>query len=288
MNSKPTSRRPLEMPAGLRVSAYDRVAGMIVALLVLVGFAVLVLVLLWLADRAMAGHEQPPVALVPEDPAAGMTLGTAHEMVEPGVSEFADAETPQLADSLAAVTTSVTMQQARLEELFGDDSLTGAGQGAGNVAASGSGGAESLEKLAPVRSLSLRTTGVTSYARMLDALGIEIGVLGGGIDGITYVSRLSDDAPVVRSGTGEQENRFYFSQDSRLVELDRQLLAKAGIDSHNRVIVYFVPAAGEQQILTAEGEHAQLASEEILQTTFGVRAAGDGYEFYVIQQHSRP
>ena len=277
------------MPEGLRVSAFDRVAGMILALLVLVGFAVIVLVLLWLADRALAGNEQPPVGLLLETPASDLpALGTANELVDPGVNEFADLETPQLADSLAAVTTSVTMQQATLEELFGDSSLTGTGEGAGNRNALGPGGSGTSTRRVPLRSLTLRTTSLTRYARMLDGLGIEIGVLGGGFDGITYVSRLSDDKPVVRSGTGEQENRFYFSQGSALVELDRQLLAKAGVESQNRVIVYFVPADAERHIMTAEREFAQRTPEEILQTNFGVRAAGDGYEFYVTGQQPRP
>ena len=81
-----------------------------------------------------------------------------------------------------------------------------------------------------------------------------------------------------------QENRFYFSQGSALVELDRQLLAKAGVESQNRVIVYFVPADAERQIMLAERDFAQRAPEEILQPNFGVRAAGDGYEFYVTGQ----
>ena len=286
--TRPLSHKPLEVPAGLRVSDYDRVAGMIVALLVLVGFGVTVLVLLWLAGRALAGDEQPPVALLEETPASGLiAIGTANEMVEPGVEEFADVETPQLADSLAAVTTSVTLQQGKLEELFVEDFQTGSGQGAGNRSAQGSGGNGNLTKLTPARSLSLRTTSASRYARMLDQLGIEIGVLGGGFDGITYVSQLSAEKPVVRSGTGEQENRFYFSQDSRLADIDRQLLAKADVKSRNRVIVYFVPAQGEQQILSAEREHAQRAPEEILQSTFGVRAIDNGYKFYVIRQVPR-
>ena len=282
------TRTSAELPPGLRVSAYDRVAGTIVALLVIVGFGVMVLVLLWLAGRAMAGNEQPPVAVVPENPSDGLAAqGLAQEMVEPGV-DFAELETPQLADSLAAVTTSVTLQQASLEELFGDASELGAGQGDGNRHASGTRGMGETKSHTPQRALSLNATSAKGYARFLDGLGIEMGVLGGGLNGITYVSQFTADEPLVREGTGDTETRFYFSQDSQLVELDQQLLADAGVESHNRVIVYFVPRAGERQLLAAEAQHAGRTPEQILRTIFGVRSAGDAHEFYVIEQEPRP
>ena len=182
------------------------------------------------------------------------------------------------------------MQQAKLEELFGDDYAHRHGPRHRQSHRFRFRRKRSAwPKLAPAAEPfpANDRRGPTTPA-CWTRLGIEIGVLGGGLDGITYVSRLSEENPLVRSGTGEQENRFYFSQDSGLVELDRQLLAKADVESQNRVIVYFVPAAGEQRILTAEREHAQRTPEGILHTTFGVRAVGDGFEFYVIRQEPRP
>ena len=288
MSATNTRRLSVKMPAGLHISAYDRVAGLIVALLVIVGFGVCVLVLLWLADRALTGAKQPPVELVSDESSDGLqALGVGDEMVEPGVEEFADITAPQLADSLAAVTTAVTMQQATLDELFGSQEEMGSGRGAGNRNVEGAGGSGDLRTLSPERGISLRGTDAANYANLLDTLGIEMGVLGGGLDGITYVSQFTAEQPVVREGTGDLENRFYFSQDSNLVEFDRQLLAKAGIASHNRVIVYFIPPDVERQILVAERDYQGRKPENILRTIFGIKPDGGEYKFYVIRQQAR-
>lgn len=287
-SNTPTSLGKVEVPAGLHVSAYDRVAGAIVAFLILVSFGVLVLVLLWLAGQALAGNGQAPVELAPELQADSAALGYEQEFVDPGVQEFADVQSPQLADTLAAVTTAVTTQQATLDELFGDSSELGTGEAAGNRnATGGSGNGEGDQRSPPMRILSLNVRSLTEYAQMLDALGMEMGVLGGGVDGIVYVSRLSAEKPAVRSGTGDAENRLYFPQDRALAELDQQLLSKASVPVQNRVIVYFVPPAVERQILQAEREFANRTPQDISQTLFGVRSEGDSYTFYVIEQQPR-
>ncbi len=284
-------RRAAELPPGLRISSYDRVAGILVALLVLAGFAVIVLFLLWLAGKALAGHEAPPLELLEERPAGNMTaMGVGQEMVEPGVEQFADIQTPQLADTLAAVTTVVTTQQASLDDLFGDASQTGAGQGDGSRTANGSGG-DGDQEIVPRWErfqIQLTSNSPAAHARILDNFNIELGVLGGGVDGITYVSKLAAAQPTTRTGFGDQENRLLFPQDSALRALDLQLLAKANVDSKNRAIVYCLPADVENQLAVLERRHAgQRPLEEIQRTVFGVQSAGDGYVLYVIRQEYR-
>jgi len=281
-----------QLPNGFRVSLYDRVAGLIIALLIIVGLAVTVLVLLWLAGRAMARNETPPVELLEERVPGGMAaLGAQREFVDPGVEEFADVQTPQLADTLAAVTTAVTTQEAALDEMFGAADVVGAGQGAGHRDARGGSG-QGQKEVVPRWDrfqMKLSSNSLRAYARQLDHFRIEIGVLGGGVDGITYVLNLSAPSPTTRRGFGDEENRLYFAQDSTLKDLDRQLLAKAGVDSAGRTIVYFVPADVENTLARLEREYAGgRPVEEIQRTVFGVQSVADGYEFYVLRQDVRP
>jgi hypothetical protein len=73
-----------------------------------------------------------------------------------------------------------------------------------------------------------------------------------------------------------------------LKEADRELLRRAGIVSGGRDILQFYPPEVEAQLAQAEKQHAGPRDvESIRKTVFGVRRAGDGYEFYVIEQHYR-
>ena len=128
-------------PANLRVSAYDRVASLLVALLVIVGFLVFTLFLLWWAKRAIAANRPVEIKAIEEfggrdEPIAGI----GRELDEPGVEELAEVEQPQLADTLAAVTTAVTLQPATIDDLLGDADNVGQGRGLGDRSTLGESG----------------------------------------------------------------------------------------------------------------------------------------------------
>jgi hypothetical protein len=73
-----------------------------------------------------------------------------------------------------------------------------------------------------------------------------------------------------------------------LQEMDRQLLEQAGITTRGRIIMQFYPPEQEQKLAELENAKAGGRSvKEIRKTMFGVRAAGTGYEFYVIDQQYR-
>ena len=64
----------------LQVSAYDRYASMLIALLIVVGFAVVILFLLWLTTRVYAKQELPKVLL--DNFGDGAPLGNAEDLEE--------------------------------------------------------------------------------------------------------------------------------------------------------------------------------------------------------------
>ena len=74
-----------------------------------------------------------------------------------------------------------------------------------------------------------------------------------------------------------------------MADLDRQLLARAGIATDRRVVLQFYPTNVEKQLLRLEAKAAgEKTPSEYLKTVFAVRSAGSGYEFYVVDQTFRP
>ena len=293
--NKPTHNSPaaVAMPVDLGVSAYERVASLLVALLLIVGFIVFALFLMWWAKRAIAANRPVPIAAMEELSGRGEhAQGVGREMEEPGVEELAELEQPQLADTLAAVTTAITLQPATLDELLGEADAMGHGRGQGDSRGTGPGG-EGTAKIIPRWDrweISFSASQIETYARQLDFFGIELAAMSGGSANVDYASKLSLDSPTKRSGSGAAEKRLRFGwKAGRLQEFDRQLLGKAGVDAHGRVVVQFASPALENELARLENE--QLAGRdlsEVRKTVFGVESADGGYKLSVTRQDLRP
>ncbi len=121
------------------------------------------------------------------------------------------------------------------------------------------------------------------YARQLDALGIELGVVSG--KQMVYVSRFSQDAPARRVGTGVGDNRLYFiwrGQGRKTSDLG--LLRKAGIEVGEGVIFQFYPQSVQERLGQLEVQYKGRQPAEIRKTQFRVVPRGDSYGFEVVMQ----
>jgi hypothetical protein len=133
------------------------------------------------------------------------------------------------------------------------------------------------------------STDFAVYARQLDHFGIELGALGGS-KLVDYAYNLSRNPPATRQGATKDEKRVYMTwRTGKLREYDEALLARASIRTSGRILMQFIPDDVNQQLhalefATAEGH----PPEEWLRTIFGVRSAGSGYEYYVIERSYRP
>lgn len=121
-----------------------------------------------------------------------------------------------------------------------------------------------------------------NYAQMLDAFGIELGVVRG--DRVTYVTGLSKGKPVVNRSRSGEDRLFFIWKDAARKEADLQLLRKAGVATDSAVVAHFYPPALENRLALLEREFKQRDPKEITQTRFGVRRGSSGYEFYVLSQ----
>ncbi len=124
---------------------------------------------------------------------------------------------------------------------------------------------------------------IDSYARQLDALGIELGIVRNGR--MTYVSNLSQNPPKVRDGSSLSEGRLYFLwQGQGRKGSDLVLLRRANLSVGSSPIFHFYPARVEQILARKEVEFRGLQPMEIRMTRFRLVGQGGNYTFDVVAQ----
>jgi hypothetical protein len=272
----------------LGVSAYERAASLIMSLLILVGFFVAVLLVLVFTQRLVQAPPQVEVELLEEPSGRGdHPIGTEFDTLEPGAMDFPSLAEPsfeKLIDSLDGLLASDT---ASLNE---EALWTGSGQGAGDRRRAGPLGNSNLIPRAQRWEINYSDTTLKSYAAQLDFFSIELGVIGGGVEGIDYVAGFDSSARQVRHvNDPDAEDRLYFTwRSGQLQEFDRQLARDAGVSVTGRKVLQFYPPEVENRLALLEREALQGRSlESVRKTRFGVRPAGSGYEYYVISIESR-
>ena len=67
-------------------------------------------------------------------------------------------------------------------------------------------------------------------------------------------------------------------------QADRDLLARAGIDVGDSLVLKFLPPEVEKQLIGLEESYAGAEAKRIRKTRFGVRADGAGFTFFVLEQ----
>lgn len=276
----------------LGISRYDRVASMLLALLMLVGATVLLLFLIWLTSTLFAKQTPVPVELAEVSGGEGGVSTEGLNLDAPDVEEMAqelELEEPRIEQMMATIVDAVTERLTDLD----DPALTEELVSGGRSASSGSGGAPffgegegegGIPRAARWEVFFQEGGDLDSYARQLAYFKIELGVIGDSGQ-VTYAYNLVKPAPDRREGGGKEEDRLYMSwRSGKRQQADRRLLALAEIATRGRLIVQFYPAAVENRLAQLEGAFAGRSESEIRKTRFGVRTVGNGYEFYVLEQ----
>jgi len=276
----------------MRVTPYDRVASMIVALVILIGFAVTIMFLLLLTMRIVGGQHAVPLELMEElEPAAAsLSTGGGEDFEEPGVEELQEIVEPQLADMLTAVTDAVTDRPAALEELVGDAVQSGRGAGDGRRPGPGGEGGADVIPFGRRTKIHYGQISQQAYGALLDFFGIELAAAGGNQPNVDYASGFSKGTPRHRTGAPDAEQRVYliWRRGSRLEEFDRNLLALAGVDTEGRQVMQFLPPPVEKTLRALEKQRAGDRDEtQLRMTVYGIRRQNNQYQFYVLEQHYR-
>lgn len=271
----------------LRVSAYERVTSWIVSLLILVGTCVFVLFVLWMSSRMFATQVAVPVLMQEVGTGEGGLAG-GMELDEPPAEELglqSDIEEPLLEKTLALVADAVAEKLAQLEDpLLSEEPVTGRGgsTGRGDATGRGTGTGGGRRRHWEVRFPEGNT--VDTYARALDFFKIELGVLLPD-NRVVYVYNLSKPRPDTRVGPADQEKRYYLTwRRGTLMEADRELLRRAGVDPGNRLILKFLPPEVEAQLAELERARAGPRYDRVRTTYFAVVPQGSGFRFIVVDQ----
>ncbi len=303
--SAPAVNRPsvAVAPSSLEVSRYDQVAGSLVSVLIVMGVLVAVMFVLWLASLPVRIPTAAPVRML-EDVGGGgfgdnFTPGMQREFFEPTIDEVPTPPTAEsssvetIADSLAAVSTVVSAEAPTLDYLEGPTGGhgRGSGEGMGDGTGRGPGGPGTSDGIPAWERWEVRMSAerLDEYAKQLDFFAVELGVAGGGVPNVDYITNLSAAKPKTRVGAPKDERRLRFLHRSgALRQADRELAAKAGVNTTGRVVFQFYSKQMYDSLLRLENERmGKRRIREVRRTVFGVKKVGAKYEFFVISQEYR-
>ncbi|MFH1265530.1 MAG: hypothetical protein ABIK89_07350, partial [Planctomycetota bacterium] len=261
----------------LKVSQYDRVASLLLALLTLIGAAVLMLVVIWLTNQIFSRQTAVPVQM--EEIGTGdATFREGPELDEPTPEELreeVDMTEPVLGDTLSSISDVVSTNASMLDDPSLGRSLRPGGRRV-------SGGRPGRPRQWEVRFGKGNT--LDNYAKQLDFFGIELGVLMPG-NKVLYAYDLSKAKPSQRTGPADEEKRYYLTwRHGELQEADRELLQRAGIPVKDKIILKFLPPELEGRLVEMEKRKAGSELENVRTTYFTVRPTESGYEFYLTEQ----
>lgn len=280
----------------LKLSTYEQVASLLVSLLILVGTAVLALVLILMTSRKTVPTPTVPIVFAEEGYGRGdHEAGTARDATNsPQIEELDEFFPPQMSEPIEAVTTVVASDVVSLDNLdaqLASISTGGTGTGRGDSRPPGPLGEGSSDVVPRWERWQVRfaSADLEAYARQLDFFQIELAAIGGGRDTVDYAAKLSQPQPLRRSGPSASEKRLYMTwRSGELVEADKSLLAKAGIDTVGRVVLQLYPPETEALLAGLEQKQAGNRNlKDIKRTVFGIRGGAGKYEFFVIAQDYR-
>ncbi len=275
---------------GVRRSAYERAASMLLSLLILFGAVVVVLLVILLTNRVFVQQLAVPVKLEEvgtgdgEGPAGG---GSGMDPNPPPPEEAMNLE-PPVDTPLNTVSNVIASQETMLADPMWDDRPRvgyghGIGRGVGDGIGDGRGGP-------PPRRWEVRFppgNTLSAYGRQLDYFGIELAVLMP--EGkVQYAFNFSGLKPQTRVGATEAEKRYYLTWRrgrDELAEADRELLRRAGVPVEGKIILKFLPPKVEAQLAALEKQKAdQRGEKRVRKTVFDIRAQTTGYTFVVSDQ----
>ncbi len=286
----PTQTSANSLGDALHVTPYERVASLLISLLVLVGVAVAGLLIIWFTGTMYTTQAAVPVLM--EDLSGGREDGVVGESMQldselDEIAQETEFEEPELQETLELMTDTVATQLAQLDnpaladevEAGGGGRSTGTGQQVGFGSGEGESGLPRAERWV----IQFRDNALDEYARQLDFFGIELATIGP--EGVQYASGLAGQ-PKRRTGRGgDDEQRLYMSwQDGTLKDFDSKLLLKAGIPTVGKLMLQFYSPETENLLANLEKNYANRDAKEIRKTVFEVQPTPGGFEFKVTEQ----
>jgi hypothetical protein len=280
----------------LKTNKVEQVSSFLISLVVMLGLAVGMLFLLFVLQM---NWQRPQEMILEVEQIAGRgdnAAGFERDFDPPGADEVEQLQEPALEQTLQMVTDAISAIAASMDTISSATAVSGDGTGQGDSRPAGPEG-EGIDGVHRAERWELKFSARDrkGYATQLDAFGIELAAIGGGIKTIDYASNLSK-SPTPRSGTRDQEKRlvFTYTANNALAQYDKTLLQAAGVPLKERTVLKFIPKPTEDQLAIAEKSYylekrsKDFRVGDIAKTIFECRPGKSGkFEWVVIDQRYR-
>lgn len=270
-----------------KTSNYDRLSAALTSLVMLIGFVVTCLFLIWLTsvfnfDQRAA---TPFLDNNPGEDGNDKPEGFEDDELEPGVEDFPEIETPALAEALEAVSDAVSTVQANSEHVSGDAAVMGKGGGYGSRDGGPSGSGDGIPDYKRWK-ISFEVNDVETYKRLVDHFEIHVGVVSPDSEDIWRVSNVSGRAQVSESNRKAEAKILHVKHSKpRLRNWDFDIAKDAGVPISKRsVLVQFYTPALRTNIRRLEAEYLAQADRElrdVRKTFIRVEPTSGGFEFTI-------
>lgn len=267
-------------------SIYDRVNAFLIAGLVMLSFLFAVLFMIWLTSFVDFSKrtDAPQVALGEKD-GEDKPKGEADDPEDPGVEEFPEVDTPQLANALEAVANSISSVQGALEKRSGTAKQMGKGSGFGSRDGGGDGGGGIPDYKRWI--INFSAPDPETYAQQLSFFSIDIGVIAEAKQSIKRLVDPGGAKSVVNSNRKTEAKALYFvHKKQRFLAWDKLLAGRSGIETDSALTVQFYPESTRQQIRVIEAEQYRKDGKElgdVKNTYLKVVPDGNNYKFEVTE-----
>ncbi|OYP35992.1 hypothetical protein [Rhodopirellula sp. MGV] len=280
--------------AKLKVSRFDSVTSLFLALILFLGAFVLMMFIVWLLSGEPKVKAIEPI--IENPPGRGENPeGFERDFEPPGAEEVEDLMEPTLADTIEAVTDAVSSVAASLTTSNTNATASTQGTGKGDSRPPGpEGEGDDIIGRWERWELTFNAKGKKDYARQLDFYNIQLAAFGGGGPNvIDMASNLSSSPKKSVNQDPKSEERLYFSWklSNPLMQFDRQLLGEAGIAYSGRNVIRFIPSELENGLAQMEKEYCERKGKkfphDIAKTVFESSAEGNGFAFSIVSQRYR-
>lgn len=279
----------------MRTNKVEQVSSLLVSVAVMLAFAVGMLFLLFLLSM---NWQRPQNITVDAEQIAGRgenAAGFERDFDPPAADEVEQLSEPALEQTIQMVNDAIAAI-ASMDTLIANDAIAGDRSGQGDSRPPGPEG-EGVDGVHRGERWELKFTARDrkAYASQLDAFGIELAAIGGGIPTIDYATTLAK-SPKARSSTRDQEKRLFFSYvtNNALMQYDKALLQAAGVNTKERTVLKFIPKELEDILAMAEKVYyldkrsKDFRISDIAKTIFECKPAKSGkFEWVVIDQRYR-
>ena len=268
-----------------KVSSYDLLNSMLIAAIIVVGFVVTFLFLVWLTTAFDFSQRREPRVLEVALPGKEKPEGVADDEQDPGVEEFPEIETPQLVVAIESVTEAVSSIKGARELLSGDATQMGRGSGFGSREGGpgiGIGGIPEYKRWI----INYESESIDTYAQQLSFFDIDIGVINKTTPDIWRVRDVGNNPTVSKTNRDAEDDAVHFMHKKpRMRRWDQTLARRQGIEMENTIVAQFYPEKTRAVMRQIEAKALEGTGKNVIDvrnTIFKVVPDGDGFVFTVV------